>query len=41
MKSDSTGWLLEPENPSVRHFTLLDILGYAEDNPDVVESKKA
>ena len=41
MKSDSTGWLLEPENPSVRHFTLLDILDYAEDHPDVVESKKA
>jgi hypothetical protein len=26
LKADPTGWLLEPENPSVRYWTLVDIL---------------
>lgn len=34
-------WLLEKENPSVRYFTLRDLLGKPETDPEVRESKKA
>ncbi len=32
---DPTHWLLEPENPSVRYATLMDISGKPETDPDV------
>lgn len=34
-------WLLEKENPSVRYFTLRDILGIEEANTEVKEAKAA
>ena len=40
LKNDSTDWLLEKNNPSVRYFTFLDILDKSWQNPEVVESKK-
>jgi len=33
------GWLLEEENPSVRYHTLKDILGYKEDDPELLAAK--
>ena len=41
LKADPTDWLLEKENPSVRYFTLKDILGKAENDPDVKAAHKA
>ena len=35
MKADPTDWLQEDDNPSVRYFTLKDILGKAENDPEV------
>ncbi|TEU21117.1 MAG: hypothetical protein E3J21_02115 [Anaerolineales bacterium] len=35
LNGDPLPWLLEPENPSVRYWTLLDILGHSEDDPKV------
>jgi len=40
LMADPTEWLLEEDNPSVRYFTLLDILDKPEDNPEVVDAKK-
>jgi hypothetical protein len=34
-------WLLEKSNPSIRYFTMRDILDKPEDNADVLEAKKA
>lgn len=34
-------WLLEPENPSVRHRTLLDLMKYPDDDQRVLEAKAA
>jgi len=34
-------WLLEETNPSVRYFTLRDLLDKGEDNPEVAEAKAA
>ncbi len=41
LKADPTIWLLEKENPSVRYFTLLDLLGKPEDDPEVRQAKRA
>jgi hypothetical protein len=41
LNADPTSWLLEEENPSVRYFTLRDILDRPEDDPDVVSAKRA
>ncbi|MBS7631285.1 nitrogen fixation protein NifH [Candidatus Bathyarchaeota archaeon] len=41
LKSDPTEWLLESNNPSVRYFTLKDLLEYSENDPEVVEAKRA
>ncbi len=41
LKADPTEWLLEKDNPSVRYFTLRDILEKPEANVDGAESKKA
>jgi hypothetical protein len=34
-------WLLEPENPSVRYWTLRDILKRPEDDPEVRQAREA
>ena len=39
LKPDTLDWLLEKNNPSVRYFTLIDILEYSETNSEVVEAK--
>ncbi len=41
LKADPTDWLLEPENPSVRYFTLTDILDRAATDAEVQEAKAA
>lgn len=37
---DTVDWLLEEKNPSVRYFTLLNILGARASDGEVVEAKK-
>ena len=39
LKADPTAWLLETDNPSVRHFILTDLLEKAETHPEVVSTK--
>lgn len=34
-------WLLEPDNPSVRYFTLKELLGRGESEPDVQEARSS
>ncbi|MHC1785256.1 MAG: hypothetical protein AB9891_21340 [Anaerolineaceae bacterium] len=34
-------WLLEPENPSVRYWTLIDLLDKSEDDSEVQETRQA
>jgi len=41
LKADPSDWLLEPENPSVRYFTLRDLQDHPDDDPEVVEAKAA
>ena len=41
MNQDSTGWLLEETNPSVRYFALRWLLDRAEDDPEVLAAHKA
>jgi hypothetical protein len=41
LKERLLDWLLEKTNPSVRYFTLIDILGKCEDDPQVVAAKQA
>jgi hypothetical protein len=38
LKADPTDWLLEKENPSVRYFTMRDILDRPEDEPETEEA---
>lgn len=40
VKANATQWLLEPDNPSVRYYTLKCILGRPQKDPQVVEAKK-
>ena len=40
LKKCPIDWLLEKTNPSVRYFTLRDILGKSEDDPQVVVAKR-
>jgi len=40
LKADSIDWLLEKDNPSVRYFTLTDILKQPESAPEVREAKR-
>lgn len=40
LKADPTDWLLEKNNPSVRYFTLRDILGRDENDPEVKNARK-
>ncbi len=41
LKADPTDWLLEESNPSVRYFTLKDLLNLPEDDPDVLRASQA
>jgi len=41
LNGDPIPWLLEPENPSVRYFTLIDILDQPVDAPQVVAARKS
>ena len=41
LKSDSTEWLLEEENPCVRYFALTELLGKANDDVEVEKTKQA
>lgn len=40
LKADPTNWLLEEENPSVRYFTLKDIMGRPEDDSELQMAKQ-
>lgn len=39
LKADPTDWLLEEGNPSVRYFTLTELLGKPEHDPQVQQAK--
>jgi hypothetical protein len=41
LKADPTRWLPEPENPSVRYWTLLDILDRPPEDPEVCAAQAA
>ncbi len=41
LKADPTDWLLESDNPSVRYFTLKDILERQGNAPDVRDARKS
>lgn len=41
LKADPIAWLLEDDNPSVRYFTLTDLLERPETTREVREAKKA
>jgi hypothetical protein len=41
LRADPTGRLLEPDSPSVRYFTLTDILDRPSDHPEVSEARAA
>jgi hypothetical protein len=40
LHADSTGWLLETDNPSVRYFTLRDVLEKPGNDPEMREAKQ-
>jgi hypothetical protein len=40
LKADPTDWLLEKDNPSVRYFTLSQILDKPQNSPEVQKAKK-
>lgn len=39
VRSDPTGWLLEGENPSVRYYTLTDILEKPRNDPETCTAR--
>jgi len=39
LNADPMNWLLEDDNPSVRYFTLVDLLDHPEKEPDVLKTK--
>jgi hypothetical protein len=41
LRGDPVPWLLEPQDPSVRHGTLVHILGRPRDDPEVIEAREA
>jgi len=41
LRGDVIQWLLEPHNPSVRYFTLRDLLGLPEDDPQLRAAQAA
>lgn len=40
LRADPLPWLLEPDNPSVRYFTLTELLKLPESDADVLEAKE-
>ena len=40
LKANTIPWLLEDNNPSVRYFTLIDVLERAENDPEVRKTKE-
>ncbi|HEX5147976.1 MAG TPA: hypothetical protein VFW02_02765 [Candidatus Limnocylindrales bacterium] len=38
LRSDPVDWLLEPADPGVRHLALRQLLGRADDDPEVIDS---
>jgi len=40
LKADPIPWLLEPENPPVRYFTLTEILDHPSDDKEVNEARR-
>lgn len=40
LKDTLLDWLLERRNPSLRYFTLRDLLGKSEDDPQVIATKQ-
>ncbi|MCL4263907.1 MAG: hypothetical protein KJ069_11860 [Anaerolineae bacterium] len=41
LNGDPLPWLLDPENPSIHYWTLIDILGRPASDPEVQEAKAA
>jgi hypothetical protein len=41
LKGDPLPWLLDPADPSVRYWTLVDLLGRDSDDPEVIEARAA
>ena len=41
LSDDPLPWLLNPENPSIRYWTLIDILDRPSDDSEVLESRAA
>lgn len=41
MEDNAMDWLLEEDNPSVRYYTLTDLLDKSQSDPAVVSAKKA
>ena len=41
LNGDPLPWLLDPENPSVRYWTLVDILNRPPSDPEVQEARDA
>jgi hypothetical protein len=41
LRGDPVAWLLEPDDPAVRHLALRQLLDRPADDPDVVESRRA
>src|SRR5574342_926386 len=41
LNADPLPWLLEPEEPAVRHFALTDLLDRPPDDPEVVATRAA
>ncbi len=40
MNDAALRWLLDPENPSIRYQTLVDVLGYSPESREAVEARK-
>lgn len=41
LKGDPVAWLLQPENPSIRYWTLVEILNRPANDPEVQEARAA
>jgi predicted aconitase with swiveling domain len=41
LKADPLPWLLEPDNPSVRYYTLTELLDRPSDNEEVIATQRA
>lgn len=41
LKADPITWLTDRDNPSVRYLTLIHLLGFSQDHPEVLEARRA